>query len=76
MDWKKLFAFLTGVAKIISFISLALSLYMKITALIGTTKQKKDEDEDDGGNDSKEDDSEPKDSEPEDPEPEEKPDEN
>ena len=51
MNWKKLFEFLTGLAKIISFISLALSLYMKITALIGTTKKKDEDDDGDGDGD-------------------------
>ena len=43
MDWKKFFTHMVTVAKIISFISLCLSVYIKVKTLIGTTKKTDDE---------------------------------
>ena len=52
MNWKKIFAFMVTLAKIISFISLCLSVYIKVKALIGTSKPKENtEDDDDDDND-------------------------
>lgn len=47
MNWKKIFAFMVTLAKIISFISLCLSVYIKVKALIGTSKPKENTDNDD-----------------------------
>lgn len=56
MNWKKIFAFMVTLAKIISFISLCLSVYIKVKALIGTSKPKEntDDDDDDDENDNDE----------------------
>jgi len=45
MNWKKIFSYMVTIAKIVSFISLCLSVYIKVKTLIGTTKSKENTDE-------------------------------
>lgn len=61
MNWKKIFAFMVTLAKIISFISLCLSVYIKVKALIGTSKPKEntEDDDDNDENDNDNDENEP-----------------
>lgn len=56
MNWKKIFSYMVTIAKIISFISLCLSVYIKVRALVGTKKPKENTDVDDD-NDNNDDDS-------------------
>ena len=56
MNWKKIFAFMVTLAKIISFISLCLSVYIKVKALIGTSKPKENTDNNDDDDDNDEND--------------------
>lgn len=46
MDWKKIFNYMTIIAKIVSFVSLVLSVYIKVKTLIGTTKKKEETESD------------------------------